>query len=210
MFTNGPFFHTGLKAEATYKNNGFMIGIANPSDFKYVPNGQINKKFVIAQYSYTPSDKFKAWINYVGGQNVDTTKSQQFDLVVSSKISDKFSLAYNGTFNNTKRYLGNKVYDDNKNWWGSAIYLNYDASSHFGLTLREEYFSDKDGLKTFATQINGGHIVASTLSANIHIDNLIIIPEFRYDHASHDLFVKHDGSPAASAGNVLLAAVYSF
>src|SRR6476469_4884834 len=36
MFTNGPFFHTGIKAEATYKKSGFMLGIANPTDFKYV------------------------------------------------------------------------------------------------------------------------------------------------------------------------------
>jgi hypothetical protein len=210
MFTNGPFFHTGLKAEASYKNSGFMIGIVNPTDFKYVPDGLINKKFFIAQYSFTPSDHFKGWLNYVSGQNVDTTKSQQVDLVVSSKISNKFSLAYNGTFNHTKRYLGNKVYDDYKNWWGSAVYLNFDATTHFGLTLREEYFSDKDGLKTFATQINGGHIMASTLSANIRIDNLVLIPEFRYDHSNRDLFYKQDGSPTHSAGNVLLAAVYSF
>src|SRR6476469_496840 len=51
MFTNGPFFHTGVKAEATYKKSGFMIGIANPTDFKYVTDGVLNKKFFIAQYS---------------------------------------------------------------------------------------------------------------------------------------------------------------
>ncbi|HEX8314145.1 MAG TPA: outer membrane beta-barrel protein, partial [Flavisolibacter sp.] len=41
MFTNGPFFHTGLKADLTFGTSGFMIGIANPTDYKYVPDGQM-------------------------------------------------------------------------------------------------------------------------------------------------------------------------
>src|SRR3954466_15708351 len=52
MFTNGPFFHTGVKAELAVKSSGFMIGIANPTDFKYVPGGVMNKKFLLAQYSF--------------------------------------------------------------------------------------------------------------------------------------------------------------
>src|SRR6188474_1338717 len=52
MFTNGPFFHTGVKAEFAVKSSGFMIGIANPTDFKYVPEGSNNKKSFIAQYSF--------------------------------------------------------------------------------------------------------------------------------------------------------------
>src|SRR5438309_6388918 len=56
MFTNGPFFHTGVRADLTKGKNGFMIGIANPTDYKYVPAGMMNKKFVLAQYSYAASD----------------------------------------------------------------------------------------------------------------------------------------------------------
>ena len=33
MFTYGPFFHTGLKADITLNSNfGFMLGVANPAD----------------------------------------------------------------------------------------------------------------------------------------------------------------------------------
>lgn len=210
MFTNGPFFHTGVKAEAIYKSSGLMVGIANPTDFKYVPDGYINKKFLIAQYSFTPGDFFKAYFNYVGGQNVDTTKTKQFDVVFTSKVTSKFSLAYNGTINRTKTYLGNKVYDEDKSWWGSAIYLNFDPTAKFGLTLREEYFSDKNGLKVFNGLPTGGSIVASTLSAMFKVDNLIFIPELRLDHASQEIFKKKDGTATKSSANVLFAVVYSF
>src|SRR5918993_2379841 len=78
MFTNGPFFHTGLKADFTAGKHGFMIGVANPTDYKYVPDGQINKKAFIAQYSVAMSDNFKAYLNYAGSQApLDSAKSSQ-------------------------------------------------------------------------------------------------------------------------------------
>lgn len=210
MFTNGPFFHTGLKAEATHGSNGFMIGVANPTDFKYVPDGVLNKKSVIAQYSFTPGDLFKGYLNFVGGDNIDTSKSRQLDLVLTSKINDKFSLGYNGTVNATKLYLGDKKFADYENWWGSAVYVNFDASKNFGLTLREEYFSDEHQLKVYSMAAKGGNILSSTLSANFRLDNFTFIPEFRYDKASESIFIDGDKKPVSSAANFLVAAVYNF
>lgn len=209
-FTNGPFFHTGVKAEASFKTSGFMVGVANPTDFKYVPYGVMNKKFFIAQYSFTPGDIFKMYLNYVGGQNVDTSKSRQVDLVVTSKLSSKFSLAYDGTVSTVKKYLGNKAFNNYKSWWGSAVYLNFDPSARFGFTLREEYFSDENQLKVYSPYTQGGSVFASTLSFNIHLDNLTLIPEFRVDNASQPIFFKADGTGTKTAANVLLAAVYQF
>lgn len=210
MFSNGPFFHTGLKAEATFGTSGIMVGIANPTDFKYVPDGQINSKFLLAQYSYAPSDKFKAYLNYVGGKNIDTTTSDQFDLVLTSKLSEKFSLGYNGTINRTSVYLGDKAYDETKSWWGSALYVNFDPSSKFGLTLREEYFDDGNQLKTFGYYAKGGNIFATTLSANFRTDNLILIPEIRLDKANEAIFLNANGGTRKWAANILVAAIYQF
>ncbi len=210
MFSYGPFFHTGAKAEFSVKKSGFMIGIANPTDFKYVPDGVINKKILLAQYSWAPTDNFKAYINYVGGKNIDTAKSHQFDVVLTEKISSKFSVAYNGSLKRTKGYIGKNDYSDGKSWWGSAIYLNLDPTDHFGLTLREEYFSDKNQLTTYGNQPYGGSIFASTLSANIKVDHIILIPEFRIDNASHALFQKSNGNLTKTDANVLVAAIYSF
>jgi len=209
MFTNGPFFHTGLKADFTIGKSGLMIGVANPTDFKYVPEGVINKKFLLAQYSYTGSDLFKVYLNYVGGKGIDTAKSNQFDIVITSKLSDKFSLGYNGTVSTIQYWDGSKNIDG-KSWWGSAVYLNLDPSSSFGLTLRSEYFSDKNQLKIYTGSMDGAKVFANTLSANFKVDNLTIIPEFRIDNASQEIFMKKDGSPTKSAANLLVAAVYSF
>ena len=210
MFTNGPFFHTGVKADFSFGKSGVMVGVANPTDYKYVPDQVLNKKFFLAQYSYAVGDLFKFYLNYVGGKSLDTSKTSQFDIVLTSKWSDKFSLGYNGTVNNIQSWDG-KENMSGKSWWGSALYLNFDPTTSFGLTLRSEYFSDKHDLKIpHPAAFNGCKIFANTLSANFKVDNLIIIPEFRIDNSSQEIFTKKDGTATKTAANFLVAAVYSF
>ena len=209
IFTNGPFSHTGLKADVTKGKHGFMLGIANPTDYKSVPDGQINKKFLIAQYSLAVNDNVKLYLNYAGGKFPDTSKSKSFNLVVSAKVSDKFSLGYDGHINSIQKWDGIKN-QDGKNWWGSALYINVDPQSYFGLTLRGEYFSDKNQLKVFSFQPEGGNIFATTLSANFKINSLVIIPELRVDHSNKNIFIDKDNLSKSTATSLLVAAVYSF
>jgi hypothetical protein len=209
MFTNGPFSHTGLKADITKGKHGFMIGISNATDFRTPPDGFINKKFLIAQYSLAASDNIKIYLNYVGGKAPDTSKVSQFDAVLTAKVSDKFNIGFNGTVNSTQMWDGAKNVDG-KSWWGSALYLNLDPKPWFGLTLRGEYFNDDNQLKMFAYVPEGGNIFATTLSANFKAGGFIFIPEFRMDNASQEIFVDKDGAGKKSASNFLISAIYSF
>ncbi len=210
MFSYGPFFHTGLKAEYKAGNHGFMLGVANPTDYKMVPDDVTNKKQLLAQYSFSASEKFAAYLNYVGGIQVDDSKGSQFDLVVTSKLSDKFGLGINGTVNANKEKVEGK-FADAKNWWGSALYLNFDPTEKFGLTLRNEYFSDSDARLMFGAAPDGGSIFATTLSANIRVgSNFAIVPEFRMENASENVFVDSKGAGTKSAGSALVAAIFTF
>lgn len=204
MFTNGPFFHTGLRADFTFGKSGFMIGVANPTDFT---TSASPTKTLIAQFSTgTKDDKLKAYLNYQGyGGEHNSLPSQsslnQLDLVVNATVSSKFGIGYNGTV----QIVNDETKTQKKKWWGSALYLNYDPTSTFGLTWRNEYFVDKK----YAVKI-GSDVYASTLSANFKIDNLRIIPELRLDDASNPIFSKSDGTATKSTFSAILAAVYSF
>ncbi len=206
MFTNGPFTHTGLKADFTFGKSGLMVGVSNPTDMRVVPNGVINKKFVIAQYSFAASDNFKAYLNYVGGKGTDTTKINQFDLVLTSKLSSQFGIGFNGTVNTSKSYINNNRYAKSRNWLGSALYLNFDPTPKFGLTLRGEYFSDKDRVKL----PSGGNVFATTLSANFKVDGFIFIPELRFDNSNKMNFLDKNGGGKKSAASLIFAAIYAF
>ena len=202
MFSYGPFFHTGLKADIAVNSNfQFMLGVANPSDMS---TASFAKKFFLGQiHVVSTSGKIGGYLNYVGGKGMDDVTSNQFDAVITGSISSKFSVGYNGTVKTLKPSGGTS-----QSWWGSALYLNYDPSSAFGLTARGEYFGDKKGVAGFGT-----NIIDLTLSGNIHIDNLTIIPELRLDNSKDAIFFKNSdklSSSAKSTTSFILAATYHF
>ena len=222
MFSFGPFFHTGLKAEYTAGNWGFMLGVANPTDNV---TASFAKKMAIAQISTSAADgKFKAYLNYQGGKDMAENTVNQIDLVATGTLSDKFSIGYNGTMQAVK--ADGKSSGDS--WWGSAVYLNIDPTKKFGITLRGEYFDDKNAVSGFSAAAGsvvskigtvtgmgtatslGTSVIAATLSGNIHIDNLTIIPEFRLDSSKDPIFVKNPNEGAKTTGSFILAATWHF
>jgi hypothetical protein len=202
MFSYGPFFHTGVKADITAGKSGFMIGVANPTDLK---SANFQQKFGIAQYSYG-GDAIKLYLNYVGGNWGSMQKQKQIDAVVTGAISDKFSIGFNGTLQSNK-FKGNdgKYDDDALTWWGSALYLNVDPTSNFGLTLRGEYIDNGDTYLALPSSV-----FETTLSLNFKAGGLTIIPELRLDSGKEAAFIKNDGTTTKSTVTGLLAAVYKF
>ena len=203
MFSYGPFFHTGLKADITVsKNFAFMIGVANPTDFTTASFS--NKSFLGQIHLNSTDGKLGGYLNYVGGKDFSGNSSiNQVDAVITGVVSSKFSIGYNGTVKSVKPKSGSS-----SSWYGNALYLNIDPTPVFGLTARGEMFSDKNGVAGLGT-----NIFDATLSANIHIDNLTIIPEFRVDAAKNPIFYTNTDklSPSAkSTGAFILAVTYHF
>ena len=185
MFSYGPFFHTGIKADVSFGGKtAAMIGIANPTDYSTTMR---SAKFVIAQLSSaTSNEKLKAYLNYQGGRFAPGISLHQFDLVLNGTITGKFGIGYNGTMQFRKPVNGSSA-----NWWGSALYFNFDPSSYYGLTLRAEYFDDEDAVAGLNNKV-----LSFTLSNIFKVGNLGFIPELRYESASKNLFIKHNGDPA--------------
>lgn len=206
MFSYGPFSHTGLKADFTLGSGfGVMAGITNPTDYL---GASFAKKNFIAQLSKT-GETVNAYLNYVSGKDIDNTvNGNQIGLTATAAISDAFSLGYDGTVKFVDPAEGGSG-----KWWGSALYVNLDPSEKFGITLRGEYFDDKDKGFIFGTFDNnkGTSVTQATLSFNIKpTSNLAIIPELRIDSAKDAIFTKNDGGSTKSSGTFLIAAIYSF
>jgi len=197
MFSYGPFSHTGLRADITLgSKSALMVGVANTTDHV---SDTVAAKYLIGQFSTaTKNDKVKVYVNYQGTYNYLYNKTQ-FDLVLTGTVTDKFSVGYNGTIQMVAPKGGSS-----QSWWGSAVYLNLDPTAMFGITLRGEYFDDTKDL------VFGTSVFDLTLSPNIRINNLTIIPELRFDSAKDGIFTKTDGSTTKSTVTGLLAATYHF
>jgi Putative beta-barrel porin-2, OmpL-like. bbp2 len=205
MFTNGPFFHTGLKADITAGPIGFMIGLTNYTDQS---TATTEVKNLIAQVSgATSNGKVKFYLNYSGfagsksGKNPSTLKAvNQIDLVVTGAVSSKFNIGYNGTVQSRDSVTGK-----DGSWIGNAVYLNFDPTDKIGFTLRSEFISDSKTIY-FGTK----SIFANTLSLNAKVGPLTIIPELRFESAQSDFYLKSDGAATKSTVSGLVAVVYKF
>jgi hypothetical protein len=204
MFTNGPFFHTGLKADITAGPIGIMLGVANYTDQSTATN---NVKSVLAQVSGASKDgKFKVYLNYVGSfgskdlaipGNLESLN--QIDLVINTTITGKFGIGFNGTVQSRKTTA------TSGSWWASALYFNYDPTAKIGLTLRSEYVGDSK-IIYYPTK----NIFANTLSLNYKVGPLTILPELRYETSENAIYVKGNGTAIKSTFSGLIAVLYKF
>jgi hypothetical protein len=202
MFSYGPFFNTGLKADiALVGKTAIMVGISNSTDHSTVNNSPY-QSFIAQLSTATPDSKWKFYLNYQGGKIAPGTTLDQFDLVATGTITDKFSVGFNATDQMISAAT-------NGSFWGAAVYLNADPSPVFGLTLRAEYFSDKDS--TISTSVlPAGDYMEYTLTGQLHLGKLTFMPELRYDNSSVDSFIKSDATGTKNTFSAILAATYTF
>lgn len=205
MFTNGPFFHTGLKANFKLSEKfGALLGVFNDTDTKIdvVPG-----KHVGAQLSYNDG-KLAAYLNYLSGRHAEGEGNDpdifnhQVDLT-ATYAAGKLGLGLNVTDRMFAPSEG-----DTRSWFGTALYANYPVTETAKIALRAEYIKDKDGI---ITSVTDNSIVAFTLSGNIKIGPLILIPEFRLDTSSKEGYFTDDkGKETKSNPGLLFAVIYDF
>ena len=208
MFTNGPFSHTGIKADITAGPIGFMVGVANFID---ETSSTTNVKTLIAQVSGgSKNGKIKAYLNYAGfygskeGANpIGLESLSQLDLVVTGTVTDKFNIGFNGTMQKRNQVVNASTVDGS--WYGAALYLNVDPTPTLGLTLRSEYISDSK-IIYYGTK----NIFANTLSLNCKAGPFTFIPEIRVETAQSEIYQKNNGTGTKSTATGLLALVYKF
>ncbi len=202
MFSYGPFYHTGLKADfALTENIGAMIGIFNDTDNKF---DVVDGKHIGAQLSYS-GDIGDIYLNYLGGTDgIDSSSFNQIDLTASFPISEKFSLGVNAT---ARPSTDERDGGSDASWFGAALYLGFEAKENLSFGVRGEYLGDADG---YIFGVQDMSVIDLTASANIVIDALTIIPEFRIDIFSEDFTLDADGNATNISPTFILAAYYSF
>jgi hypothetical protein len=198
LFSYGPFQNAGLKATYAFSDKvSLMAGIFNNywnvyqsvnSTFK----GSGDVSTFGAQLTVTPAKGWTAYLNLVTGSYSGT----ELDLTTAYQITDAFKLGLNvADFSGPNNSGG---------FSGAALYPQLAVSKTVTFGLRGEYFKVKNG---------GGNVTGLTVTSNIKVGPLTIIPEFRFDNRSSDFvtgFTDSNNVATNSAGQFVLAAVYAF
>ena len=181
MFSNGPFSHTGLKADIALSDDvSLMLGVLNSTD--YTESQPVGDDYMFgAQLGL-----YGQYINFLSG---GLSNVSQIDFTGGIDISDSFFLGVNAT----------SYEDDGGEWSGVALYPQLSMSDSFALGIRYENFDIKD-TNTFSS---------FTLTGSYTSGNLTIKPEIRIDSADEKVSTwSADGDDSLSS--FVLAAIYSF
>ncbi|MDA0177484.1 MULTISPECIES: outer membrane beta-barrel protein [Mesoflavibacter] len=187
LFSNGPFSHTGLKADFTLSDDfSLMLGVFNQTDVtEFNPDGSYA---VGAQLGY--ADQYLNLLYDDAGLGFEVDYTGGFD------ASDEFFIGINAAYAD----------NDGEGFYGAALYPQYSLSETFTLGLRGEFFQTQsefveDDLNVFAVTLTGSYTIE---------DDLIIKPELRLDSGSEDIFIDTDLAPTESLAAFLVAAIYKF
>jgi len=204
MFSNGPFYHTGVKADfALAEGIGLMVGLFDDTDSKTDLN-DINHYGCQLSYS---KDELSAYLNILYGREAVDITGTQFDLTGTYQASKELLVGLNATYKMISVDISGA---DDQSWMGAALYMNYMVNDDLGLGFRGEYFDDADNAALGYAFADGVNIIDLTFSANLKSGPLTFIPEFRVDLASEDIFVDSDGDPTSTSPMIFLAMVYGF
>ncbi|MGK6351451.1 porin [Parapedobacter sp. DT-150] len=195
LFSAGPFQNAGIKAQYAFSDKvALMVGLFNdwnsPQDFDGVSDFG-------AQLALSPVEGWDAYINFLTGGT-----GTIIDLTTAYQVTDAFKVGLNAAdFSD----FG----DTDGGYSGGALYVQYGFTDAFALGARGEYYKEKaDG---WAFVPAGESVLGLTLSANVKAGPLTVIPEFRLDNGSTEMFVKSmDMDPTKSASQFSLALVYAF
>src|SRR5690606_23700272 len=92
---------------------------------------------------------------------------------------------------------------------GGALYVQYGFSKTLALGLRGEYYKEKEAGWAFVA--GGESVLDLTLSAHVRAGPLTVIPEFRIDQGSADMFYRNKAmGHTKRASQFALALVYAF
>lgn len=212
-----PFTHTG--ARATYAVNdqlSLIAGVNNGWDQLRDMNRQKTAELGI---SFTPVKQFSLTAQGYSGDEV-TSLSQNaqrnlFDLVATFNATDALSFVLNYDYGTQDKFAslvdGSSI---KAKWTGWAGYVNFQLSEQWRLSVRGEYFDDKDGARTLVADSSGAGQKwkeGTVTVAYMPTKNTEFRGEYRYDKSNKLAFLDSDGVTAKDTqSSFALQGIYKF
>ena len=195
-----PFTHTGLKAgyafsDAVNANIHIVNGWDNADD------NNKSKTFGLS-VGLTPIEQLALNFNLMYGPEKDSNTHDNrylFDWVGTIKPVKNLAFILNYDYAKEK----NKGAEDSK-WDGLAGIVKYDFTDKYSLSLRSEYFNDKQGARTGTVQ----KLKEITVTPEIRLaGGLILRPEYRHDWSNKDVF---DSGSRKKQDTIALGVMYTW
>lgn len=205
-----PFTHTGVRA--TYKINDQLTvlgGVNQGWDAFRDTNGS---KTLELGAVWTPVEPLSLTGSFYSGRERVTNYPKSdaqgtrnlIDLVASYKLTEQLTLVANYDYGSQEN---GSASGGRAKWQGIAGYLNFQFNDQWRLSLRGEYFDDKDGYRTgFVQKWKEATITAAYLPTK----NIEVRAELRADRSDQFTFQKTSGARSDTQRSAGLEFLYKF
>ncbi len=200
-----PITHTGLKTSYAITDAlSASIHIVNGWD-----NADDNNagKSLGLSIGYAPTDAIAGYFNFMTGPEQDNHSGNTrtlVDIVATIKPAKKLSLILNYDDGKEEKAVPSGAAD----WSGMAAIAKYDFNAAYSLSVRAEFFDDKDGARTGTAQT----LTEVTVTPEIRLANgLIVRPEYRHDSSNKESFdMKNGAFTKRSQDTLALGVMYTW
>jgi predicted porin len=152
-----PFTHTGVRATYAVSDTvNVLLGLNNGWDQLKDANKQKtvelgvayapSKAFTLAAQGYSGTEQVAGFTDTVGGRR------DLIDVVATYVATDKFTFILNYDWGSQENVTAAAGGTFKAKWDGIAGYVNYQIADQWRLSVRGEYFDDKNGYRTGVVQ----------------------------------------------------------
>jgi hypothetical protein len=219
-----PFTHTGLRATYNVSDTLRLIGgvnqgwdaVKDTNSSKTIELGaSINpvKELTLAVMLHNGKEKIVNYPDAARAAALDGTRNL-VDIVATYNATDKLTLVlnYDNAYQRNATLLSGAT--GTAKWEGWAGYVNYMINEQWKVSLRGEWFNDKDGYRTTVQPgaTSGQKWKEATITvAYLPVKNVELRGELRFDRSDQNVFRDKDGVTAKSSQNSIgLEALYKF
>ena len=206
-----PFTHTGARATYKVSDTLTLVGGVNEGwDAFQDPNRDVA---VELGGTFAPSKAVSLIAMYHGGRELVTNYPKSdangmrnlIDLVATFNATDQLTFVLNYDYATQDKGAAN---GGKAKWQGVAGYVNYQFNDQWRLSVRGEYFDDRDGYRTgVAQKWTEGTLTVAYMPAK----EWEIRAEGRFDHSDASAFLKSDGvTPTNRQSSFGLEVLYKF
>ncbi|HMC12962.1 MAG TPA: outer membrane beta-barrel protein [Gallionellaceae bacterium] len=207
-----PFTHTGVRETYKISDAVSLIGGVN-NGWDQATDTNANKTIELGA-ALNPTKSFALTAqDYYGTEQVAGTpfgaqgKRNLLDLVATYTVSDSLNFVLNPDFGSQENATLANGSTGSAKWSGMAAYANYQINDPWRVSVRAEYFNDKDGYRTGIAQ----KWKEATLTVGYAASkNTELRGEIRKDTSDQASFAYNDGIARKSQDSVGLEAVYKF